>query len=414
MFENLYKNSKPYKDLENEKNNAELQLFNLRNENNHLQNQLSLSLNELETLKEKFSDLKKNYASLELENKKQYSQADDYLLEIFTLENKNEQLQKQLSEYKINTPDFSVYEKQIDEYKKQLEYFKLMFQLEEYHFKQVIASKHKLFRKQYNEIISEYTQKRDELISEYTQKADTVKLRLKKKLKRFDEQFFNDYTEIRNYISFNDFMALSIQDVLILALKRYEDIYYYNSSWLLGLKYERYIGYLCEIKGYETAYHGAINKYKDRGVDIFARKGKHVYLIQCKHWKSDSLVRENTVAQIIGIVKDFSAENPSRIVQGVVVTSANLDDSAKALAERNKIAFFENIKYDNSYPKIKCHHSSKGNEKIYHTPIDQMYDKMYIKISKGDVYVHTIEEAEELGFRHAHRWTPNEKSIIHE
>ena len=48
--------------------------------------------------------------------------------------------------------------------------------------------------------------------------------------------------------------------------------------------------------------------------------------------------------------------------------------------------------------KLKC-----IEEKIYHLPMDQQYDKIVID-GKDERYVSTVEEAERLGFRRAYRW----------
>ena len=51
---------------------------------------------------------------------------------------------------------------------------------------------------------------------------------------------------------------------------------------------------------------------------------------------------------------------------------------------------------------IKCKNSK--DEKIYHLPFDQQYDRVQIHTFQGDCYVSTAKEAERLGFRHAYKW----------
>ena len=52
---------------------------------------------------------------------------------------------------------------------------------------------------------------------------------------------------------------------------------------------------------------------------------------------------------------------------------------------------------------IKCNINTNTEERIYHLPFDQQYDK--IKIDKpGEFYAMTVKEAEEKGFRRAKRW----------
>lgn len=51
-------------------------------------------------------------------------------------------------------------------------------------------------------------------------------------------------------------------------------------------------------------------------------------------------------------------------------------------------------------PLIKCNINAKG-EKIFHLPTDKFYYKVKINPGDGDAYVHTVAEAESLGFRRA-------------
>ena len=55
------------------------------------------------------------------------------------------------------------------------------------------------------------------------------------------------------------------------------------------------------------------------------------------------------------------------------------------------------------YPRIKCNVSRTG-ERIYHLPFDQQYDTTVVEPTRGERYVATAVEAEELGFRRAWRW----------
>jgi hypothetical protein len=45
-----------------------------------------------------------------------------------------------------------------------------------------------------------------------------------------------------------------------------------------------------------------------------------------------------------------------------------------------------------------------NEERIYHLPFDQQYDTTLIEPTRGERYVATVAEAEELGFRRAWRW----------
>ena len=57
--------------------------------------------------------------------------------------------------------------------------------------------------------------------------------------------------------------------------------------------------------------------------------------------------------------------------------------------------------FDKQYPIIKC--NINGDDKIYHLPFDQQYDK--VKLNKsGEFYAKDVKEAEKMGFRRAKRW----------
>ena len=59
---------------------------------------------------------------------------------------------------------------------------------------------------------------------------------------------------------------------------------------------------------------------------------------------------------------------------------------------------------DFSYPCIKCNISRTTNEKIYHLPFDQQYDKTIVELDRNEKYLRTVYEAEMQGFRRAWRW----------
>ena len=56
------------------------------------------------------------------------------------------------------------------------------------------------------------------------------------------------------------------------------------------------------------------------------------------------------------------------------------------------------------YRRIKCNIARRGGERIYHLPFDQQYDTTVIESARGECYVATAGEAEQLGFRRAWRW----------
>ena len=186
-------------------------------------------------------------------------------------------------------------------------------------------------------------------------------------------------------------------------LKEYEEKQYLKAEEI-GRRYERYIGYLCEIDGYKVDYNGIKKGVKDGGVDLICSKRKELVIIQCKCRDDQGQIHENTILQLIANLMKYKRKYPNKNVSAVIYTSHdNLDDEAKAtLADEvaHGALIHHIIKaYDNSYPKVKCNISDNG-EKIYHIPDhSSTYDRIQIEINKGEFFAKTIKEAESAGFR---------------
>lgn len=211
---------------------------------------------------------------------------------------------------------------------------------------------------------------------------------------------------VLKYVSFVDYSKLKPVERNQLALDRY--ISGHKSNIQLGRLYERYIGYLHEKKGYEVFYTGALNCLEDLGRDLIAKKNNEVLIIQCKYWSKEKTIRENTICQLYGTGIKYKIEHKKEKVnvQTVLMTSTSCSDMAKEFAEVLGVKLNDNFKY-HDYPMIKCN-IGKNNEKIYHLPMDQMYDKVKIEPRKGEFYAMTCMEAELNGFRRAYKWNGNE------
>lgn len=180
----------------------------------------------------------------------------------------------------------------------------------------------------------------------------------------------------------------------------------------VGKMYERYIGYLYERKGYDVEYRGIEMGKLDGGIDLVCRRKGETIVVQCKNWSGTKVIHENYICQLYGATRFFDKMRSGWINKNgtlveverksipVFVTSTNLDEQAANVA--NKLGIIvDTIPLDKSYPIIKCNINSHG-EKIYHLPIDQMYDKT--KIFKTDeCWAYTVEEAVNNGFRRAKR-----------
>jgi hypothetical protein len=174
----------------------------------------------------------------------------------------------------------------------------------------------------------------------------------------------------------------------------------------IGRFYERYIGYLYEMDGWDVEFFGAVHGFEDMGRDLICKKGKNIEIVQAKCWSENKTIREKHIFQLFGTVISYDFENkiPEGAAKPVLITTTNLSDIAKFAANRLGI-IVKMIKLDHEYPMIKCN-VNKG-EKIYHLPFDQQYDRIKISYNKGEFYVKTATEAEQKGFRRAHKWFQN-------
>lgn len=212
----------------------------------------------------------------------------------------------------------------------------------------------------------------------------------------------SEYSCFKKYLSPQEFNSLSHTEKIQLALDRYQRRK--KTNWDVGIEYERYVGYLYEKDGYTVSYSGALEGLKDMGRDLVVKSKNKIEIIQCKRWAQEKVIHEKHIFQLYGSVVLYQIQNPKRKVSGIFYTTTSLSQTAKECAEYLGIKYYENFLYQD-YPFIKCNISKTG-EKIYHLPFDQRYDSIFITPKKGDLYVSTVQEAENLGFRHAYKWKP--------
>ncbi len=219
------------------------------------------------------------------------------------------------------------------------------------------------------------------------------------------EKIEDEYETVREWLSPDEYSRLSNVEKYQLALDRYTKRQN-KSKWEIGIEYERYIGYLHECDGYLVDYSGALLRLEDMGRDLIARKGKTVRVIQCKRWSKEKTIHENHIFQLYGTCILLGREHPKDKIIPVFYTTTTLSETAKYCAKIVGVELHENVPFVN-YPVIKCNVSQKG-EKIYHLPFDQQYDRVKVSKSKDRRYVETVAEAEQLGFRRAHKWIPTQ------
>lgn len=207
---------------------------------------------------------------------------------------------------------------------------------------------------------------------------------------------------------------LSKSEIFQRALNRY--IARRKSNWEIGRDYERYIGHLYEIKGFDVQFFGATEGLRDMGRDLIAKKkGEPTQIIQCKYWAKDKIIHEKHIFQLFGTAVMHAVSQvgmkpggalktmESAKVSPVFICSCCLSDIARTMAQGLGVVVKEEKSFDVDYPRIKCN-IGKDSEKIYHLPFDQMYDRIKIEPDKNEFYAKTVAEAEEKGFRRAWRW----------
>lgn len=235
-----------------------------------------------------------------------------------------------------------------------------------------------------------------------------------KTITKYNELPSSNEDSVIKWVSPSEYKNLSTTERNQLALDRY--IKSGKSKWQIGRDYERYIGYLYEIKGYKVKYFGIEQGLEDLGRDLICYRESDIHIVQCKCWSTKKEIHEKHINQLFGttVMYYFSEINPNGsftelynyIKSGklipVFVTTTNYSLTAKKFAKSLKVLTMSVPLED--YPMIKCNVNRKTKEKIYHLPFDQQYDKCVICPADGEFYAKTVKEAEDKGFRRAMKW----------
>ncbi len=261
---------------------------------------------------------------------------------------------------------------------------------------------------------AEYDNKKTQAIIEYYESIAPFLVDLKNDIVDFNnEEKYREYDEeerldpITQYLTKEEFRKLSSVERNQRALDRFWSRP--KSKWLLGRIYERYIGYLYEIKGYNVEYVGIFKGYEDLGRDLICQKGNDFIIIQCKNWSQFKTIYEKHIFQFFGTVFQYKDENPDKKVKAIFYTTTKLSDLARRFAQELGIELQENFKFEKVYPSIKCNINRVDGTKIYHLPFDQQYDKVKIEKERGEFYCANVEEAESRAFRRAFRFMGDKK-----
>lgn len=213
----------------------------------------------------------------------------------------------------------------------------------------------------------------------------------------------DEYDSIKKWLSPSEYKKLRNADKYQLALDRWKQRR--KTAWDIGIEYERYVGYLFEIRGFKVKYLGATLGLEDMGRDLLATKDGQTFVIQCKRWSKEKVIHEKHICQLFGSVAVLECQKPDYPYNGLFITTASLSDTAKKCANYLGVDIIQEFPLSD-YPMIKCNISKTG-EKIYHLPFDQQYDRVEISGKNGAFYAWTTKEAETKGFRRAYRWKPD-------
>lgn len=205
-----------------------------------------------------------------------------------------------------------------------------------------------------------------------------------------------NYDRVQDYVSKDEYNKLSVDARNQLALDRY--MHRHKNNWQIGRDYEMYICHWLKGKGYKVE-HTGIKGFEDLGRDIIAHKDGLDYIIQCKYWSKNKVIREKYIMQLYGTTIAYKVEKGHLFLpHGIFITNIDLSDTAKKFAAFLDISVIKQPMGD--YPVIKCN-VNQGN-KIYHLPFDQQYDRTQI-CKPGEFYANTVKEAVTAGFRRAYR-----------
>lgn len=216
-------------------------------------------------------------------------------------------------------------------------------------------------------------------------------------------------------LSKDEWNALNETQKSQLALDRYNERRK-QSKAQVGRDYEEYIAHLfrVKLKGCDVSMFGEQKGLNDLGRDLIVKHGGKVYIVQCKRWSTEKVIREKHIMQLFGSTIEYCWEMRKKDIHPldvigksvipVFVTTTELSSTATRFAERlgvvvHKVPMGE-------YPQIKCNIGRDG-EKIYHLPFDQQYNSTIIEHNRGEFYAWNVEEAEKAGYRRAQRYIYN-------
>lgn len=174
----------------------------------------------------------------------------------------------------------------------------------------------------------------------------------------------------------------------------------------IGKLYERFVGYIYELYGYDVEYYGAIHGISDMGRDLIVRKNHKIFIVQTKCWAGYKTISESHIFQLYGSLVHFKKTNKSEDtlnIKAVFYTTAKYSSTAKAVAKVLDINL-KTKKLNTAYPMIKCV-VTDDRKKTYYLPVDSNYDQIKVQLNSHDFYAKTVQEALDNGFTRACKQT---------
>ncbi|MEG1725999.1 MAG: hypothetical protein RR313_11450 [Anaerovoracaceae bacterium] len=248
-------------------------------------------------------------------------------------------------------------------------------------------------------------------LSDYVDDIDITK-----SLENNLQEIKDGYDRAKGYLSKDEYDQLSVGKRNQLALDRYNNRR--KGSWAIGRDYEMYCGYYFQQKGFKVQQFGIERKLEDMGRDLILFDKQKCYIVQCKYWSQEKLIREKHIMQLFGSTAEYCItnypNNPIESIMGrcvlpIFITPTPLSETAQRFAKTLAIEVINLPKGE--YPQIKCNINPAG-EKIYHLPFDQQYDSTIIDRNKEEKYAFTVAEAEKDGFRRAFKWHRQQRQNV--
>ena len=203
----------------------------------------------------------------------------------------------------------------------------------------------------------------------------------------------------------SDYKKLNKDEKSQYALDRY--INKRHKSLEIGRMYKRYVGYLYEWDGWKVKFVGILDGFEDLGRDLICSMDNEIHVVQTKNWASHKVIREKHIYQLYATTIHYQIQNKeeckNKKVTPVFYSTIDYSPEAKEAADALKIKL-ETKSLDKNYPMIKCNINKQTDEKIYHLPFDQMYDKILIEQEKGETYEKKVSTARRKGFRRAKKY----------